>query len=98
MQQILYQNAVDVILYYPDNLGAARNTAVKGFFFGKPGASGFYPQQAVFINWRIAAPAGSGSGSSSGTALWIVLAVVIVVVLAGAGLVLRRRATAAGRE
>ena len=98
MQQILYQNAVDIILYYPDNLGAARNTAVNGFFFGKPGAQGFYPQQSVFINWRIAAPTGSGSGSSSSTALWIGLAVVVVVVLAGAGLVIRRRATSAGRE
>ena len=57
MQQILYQNAVDIILYYPDNLGAVRSSAVKGFFYGKPNAQGFYPQQNVFINWRIATPA-----------------------------------------
>jgi ABC-type transport system substrate-binding protein len=98
MQQILYQNAVDIILYYPDNLGVARTSAVKGFFFGKPDAQGFYPQQNIFINWRTAAPVDSGSGSSSGTVLWIVIAVVVVIVLAAAGLVIRRRATAAGRE
>jgi peptide/nickel transport system substrate-binding protein len=98
MQQILYQNAVDVILYYPDNLGVARTSAVKGFFFGKPDAQGFYPQQNIFINWRIAAPVDSGSSSSSGTVLWIVIAVVVVIVLAAAGLVIRRRATAGGRE
>ncbi len=98
MQQILYQNAVDVILYYPDNLGAARTTGAKGFFFGKPNAQGFYPQQNLFINWRTAAPLASDSSSSSSPALWIVLAVVIVAVLAGAGILLRRRRTAAERE
>ena len=65
MQQILYQNAVDIILYYPDNLGAVRTSAVKDFFYGKPNAQGFYPQQNVFINWQSAAPLSSGGGSSS---------------------------------
>jgi peptide/nickel transport system substrate-binding protein len=99
MQQILYQNAVDVILYYPDNLGAVRSSAVKDFFYGKPGAHGFYPQQNLFINWRTAAPATADSASSSSSAtLWIVIVIVVVVVLAGGALVLRRRTTAAERE
>jgi peptide/nickel transport system substrate-binding protein len=98
MQQILYQNAVDVILYYPDNLGAVRSSAVKDFFYGKPGAHGFYPQQNMFINWRTANAATADSPSSSSPALWIVIAIVVVALLAGAVLVIRRRATAAERE
>ena len=98
MQQNLYQNAVDVILYYPDNLGVVRTAGAKGFFFGKPNAQGFYPQQNLFINWRTAAPLASDTNSSSSPALWIVLVVVIVVVLAGAGILVRRRKTAAERE
>jgi ABC-type transport system substrate-binding protein len=99
MQRILYQNAVDIILYYPDNLGAVRSSAVKDFFYGTKNAQGFYPQQNDFINWRTAAPAGAASASSSSSpAVWIVIAIVAVVVLAGAALLLRRRATAAERE
>jgi peptide/nickel transport system substrate-binding protein len=98
MQQILYQNAVDVILYYPDNLTAVRTSAVKTFVYGKPGAQGFYPQQDDFLNWHIAAPVTADSPSSSSPALWIVLAIVVVLLLAGAVLVIRRRSTAAERE
>jgi peptide/nickel transport system substrate-binding protein len=98
MQQILYQNAVDIILYYPDNLSAVRSSTVKGFFYGKPDAQGFYPQQNDFINWHIAAPATDSASSSSGAAPWIVIAIVAVVVIALAALVIQRRATAAERE
>ena len=78
MQQILYQNAVDVILYYPDFLSAVRTDGVKNFFFGKPNAQGFYPQQNLFINWRTATPVASDASSSSSAALWIVIAIVVV--------------------
>jgi len=100
MQNILYNAHVDVVLYYPDTLSAVRADRVKGFFFGKPDAHGFYPQQNLFIDWRTAAPPASDSASSSGTspAVWIIIAVVAVIVLAGAALLLRRRATAAERE
>ena len=98
MQQILYQNAVDVVLYYPDNLGAVRTSSVKGFFYGKPGAQGFYPQQYVFLDWQSAAPLSSGGGSSSTVVLWVVIAIVVVAALAVAVLLLRRRATAGERE
>jgi len=98
MQQILYQNAVDIVLYYPDNLGAVRSSSVKNFFYGKANAQGFYPEQWVSINWRIASPADSGSGSSSSAVLWIVIAIVVVAALAVAALLLRRRATAGERE
>ena len=59
MQQILYQNAVDVILYYPDFLSAVRTDKVKNYFYGKPNAQGFYPSQSEFINWRSATPVAS---------------------------------------
>jgi peptide/nickel transport system substrate-binding protein len=98
MQQILYQNAVDVILYYPDNLSAVRTDAAKDFFYGTPGAQGFYPQQNLFINWRTATPLAGDSSSSSSAAVWIVLVVVVVALLAGGLIVVRRRSTAAERE
>jgi peptide/nickel transport system substrate-binding protein len=98
MQQILYQNAVDIVLYYPDNLGAVRTSSVKGFFYGKPGAQGFYPQQYVFLDWQSAAPLSSGGGSSSTVVLWVVIAIVVVAALAVTALLLRRRATAGERE
>ncbi len=98
MQQILYRNAVDIVLYYPDNLGAARTSAAKDFFYGQPSAQGFYPQQNLFINWRTATPLASDSSSSSSPALWIVIAVVAVALLAAAAILIRRRTTTAERE
>jgi peptide/nickel transport system substrate-binding protein len=99
MQQILYSNAVDVVLYYPDFLSAVRTNVVKNYFFGKPNAQGFYPQQNLFINWNDAAPVASSaaSSSSSGTTVTIVIVIVVVALLAGGAAFWRRR-TAAERE
>jgi peptide/nickel transport system substrate-binding protein len=99
MQQILYSNAVDVVLYYPDFLSAVRTNVVKNYFFGSPNAQGFYPQQNLFINWNDAAPVASSdaSSSSSGTTVTIVIAIVVVALLAGGAAFWRRR-TAAERE
>ena len=47
MQRIFYRNAVDTILSYPDNLGAVRSSAVKGFFYGTPNAQGFSRSRTV---------------------------------------------------
>jgi peptide/nickel transport system substrate-binding protein len=96
MQQILYQNAVDVILYYPDWLSAVRTSVAKDYFYGKPNAQGFYPIPNEFINWRTATPVGGDSSSS--VAIWIVIAIAAVAVLAGGGIWLRRRTTAGERE
>jgi peptide/nickel transport system substrate-binding protein len=98
MQQILYQNAVDVILYYPDFLSAVRTSDVKDYFYGKPNAQGFYPSPSEFINWRTATPVAAGDSSSSSATLWIVVAIVVVIVLGGGGLIYRRRRTAGERE
>ena len=98
MQQILYQNAVDVILYYPDWLSAVRTSVAKNYFYGKPDAQGFYPIPNEFINWRMATPVAGDASSSSSAALWIVIAVVVVAVLAGGGILVRRRASAGERE
>jgi peptide/nickel transport system substrate-binding protein len=99
MQQILYSNAVDVVLYYPDFLSAVRTNVVKNYFFGKPNAQGFYPQQNLFINWNDATPVASSaaSSSSSGTTVTIVIVIVVVALLAGGAAFWRRR-TAAERE
>ncbi len=98
MQQILYQNAVDVILYYPDWLSAVRTDVVKNYFYGTPNAQGFYPTPNEFINWRTATPVASDASSSSSPALWIVIAIVVVLVLGGGTILLRRRRTAGERE
>jgi peptide/nickel transport system substrate-binding protein len=98
MQQILYQNAVDVMLDYPDWLSAIRTNVVKNYFYGKPNAQGFYPIPNEFINWRMATPVADSSSSGTSPALWIVIAIVVVAVLAGGGYALRRRATAGERE
>ena len=98
MQKILYDANVDIMLWYGDTLNAVRSDQVKGFFYGKPTAQGFYPQQNLFINWRTATPVADASSSGTSPAVWIVIAIVVVVVLAGGGLVLRRRTTAAERE
>jgi peptide/nickel transport system substrate-binding protein len=98
MQQILYQNAVDVILYYPDFLSAVRTSDVQNYFYGKPNAQGFYPSPSEFINWRTATPVAGADSSSSSAALWVVLVIVVVVVLAGGAILIRRRSTAGERE
>jgi peptide/nickel transport system substrate-binding protein len=98
MQQILYQNAVDVILYYPDWLSAIRTSDVKDYFYGTPNAQGFYPIPNEFINWRTATPVADASSSSSSAAVWIIVAIVVVVLLAGGVILLRRRATTGERE
>jgi peptide/nickel transport system substrate-binding protein len=97
MQQILYNANVDVMLYYGDNLSAARSDLVKDFFFGKANAQGFYPQQNLFINWRTAAPV-ADAPASSGSGLVIVIIVIVVLVLGAAGFLVRRRMTAGERE
>src|SRR6185437_16074979 len=98
MQQILHQNAVDVVLYYPDWLSAVRTNVVKDYFYGQPNAKGFYPTPNRFVNWLDATPVATASASSSSPALWIVIAIVAVVVLAGGALLIRRRSTAGERE
>jgi peptide/nickel transport system substrate-binding protein len=98
MQKILYDANVDIMLWYGDTLNVVRGDQVKDFFYGKPNAQGFYPQQNLFINWRTASPAADASSSGTSPVVWIVIAIVVVAVLAGGGFVLRRRTTAAERE
>ena len=98
MQSILYSANVDIILYYPDSLQAVRTTGTSGYYFGKPNAQGFYPQQNVWINWASAAPLAAAGGSPD-TGLYIGVAVGVVVVLGGGGFIaMRRRSTAGERE
>ncbi len=98
MQSILYNANVDVMLYYADNLSAARSDHLKDFFYGTPNAQGFYPQQNAFINWLDASPVANASGSSSTTLIIVVVVVLALAAAGGTGIVLRRRATAGERE
>jgi peptide/nickel transport system substrate-binding protein len=98
MQQILYTNAVDVIINYPDWLSGVRTNVVKNYFYGQPNAQGFYPIPNEFINWRMATPVADAPSSGTSPAVWIVIAIVVVALLAGGGYALRRRATAGERE
>jgi peptide/nickel transport system substrate-binding protein len=98
MQSILYNANVDVMLYYADNLSAARSDHVTDFFYGTANAQGFYPQQNAFINWLDASPVANASGSSSTTLIIVVVVVLALAAAGGTGIVLRRRATAGERE
>jgi peptide/nickel transport system substrate-binding protein len=98
MQSILYNANVDIILYYPDSLQAVRTTDTSDYYFGKPNAQGFYPQQNVWLNWVSATPVAAAGGSSD-TGLYIGVAVAVVVVLGGGGFIaMRRRSTSGERE
>ena len=98
MQSILYNANVDVMLYYADNLSAARSDHLKDFFYGTANAQGFYPQQNAFINWLDASPVANASGSSSTTLIIVVVVVRALAAAGGTGIVLRRRASAGERE
>jgi peptide/nickel transport system substrate-binding protein len=98
MQQILYNASVDIMLFYADGLSAVRTDQVKNFFYGKPNAQGFYPQQNLFINWRTATPLDAPSSGGSGGTTLVVVIVVVVILLGGGAFLLRRRTTAGERE
>jgi len=97
MQQILYRENDDIILYYGYILDATRSDRVSNYPVGSADSSGTYPLQNTFESWRQARPETS-SGSSS-TGLWVGIGVAVAVVaLAGAAFTLWRRRTAAERE
>ena len=104
MQQILYANNADLILFYKNGLSALRTDQVSGYLQGSKDSNGFYPLQHGFTSWWKATPASGAQTASeqakqsSNNALkWIGLGV-LVVVLAGGAVVLVRRRTAGERE
>jgi peptide/nickel transport system substrate-binding protein len=98
MQDILYNQGNDIILYYQDNLEAVRTADVDDYFYGSKNAQGFYPQESDYLNWIEAKPAqAAAGGSSTGLEIGIPI-VVVVIVAAGALIVVRRRRTAGDRE
>jgi peptide/nickel transport system substrate-binding protein len=97
MQQILYRENDDIMLYYGYILDAVRTDKVSNYPVGSADSSGSYPLQDTFVSWRQAAP--QASSSSSNTGLWVGIGVAAaVVVLAGAAFTIWRRRTAAERE
>lgn len=104
MQQILYANNADLVLYYANDLGAMRTDQVTGFLQGDKQSNGFYPLQFGFDSWWKSAPAAGAttaaqeaSQQSSNAFKWIGLAVLIVIVIGAGGYLVRRR-TVAERE
>jgi peptide/nickel transport system substrate-binding protein len=99
MQQLLYAENDDIILYYQNDLAAVRKDSAKGFLSGRPNSQGFYPFQNYKLGWINGVPPASSSSSSSSTGVIIgVVVAVVVILLIGGGLILRRRTSASDRE
>ena len=100
MQSILYDAAVDVILYYKDGLSGVRTDKV-AYMTGKGDAQGVFPLQSLFYNWTHATPVTAQTTSTSSSKAPVIGTVIgVVVVLAAIGVFfgLRRRRTAGDRE
>jgi len=100
MQSILYDAAVDVILYYKDGLSGVRTDKV-GYMTGKGDAQGVFPLQSLFYNWTHATPVTAqttSTSSSKAPVIGTVIGVVVVLAAIGVFIGLRRRRTAGDRE
>ncbi|MFC4786063.1 ABC transporter substrate-binding protein [Nocardioides sp. MAHUQ-72] len=104
MQEILYANNADIILFYKNGLSAMRTDQVANYLQGSEDSDGFYPLQHGFTSWWKAEPATGATSaakqaeeSSQSALTWIGLGV-LVVVLVGGGVFLLRRRTAGDRE
>jgi peptide/nickel transport system substrate-binding protein len=98
MQNILYNQNADIILFYPNILEAVRTKDTSNFIYGKSDSSGFPPRQEVYLDWLDAKPVDTpGGGTNLGLVVGIPVAVVVVVA-AGIAFVLVRRRTAGERE
>jgi peptide/nickel transport system substrate-binding protein len=100
MQSILYDAAVDVILYYKDGLSGVRTDKV-AYMTGKGDAQGVFPLQSLFYNWTHATPVTAqttSTSSSKAPVIGTVIGVVVVLAAIGVFIGLRRRRTAGDRE
>ena len=98
MQNILFNQNADIILFYQNILEAVRTKSVSDFIYGKPDGSGFPPRQEVYLDWLDARPlAATAGGTNLGLAVGVPVAAVVVIG-AGAIFALRRRRTAGERE
>ncbi|HEY7175478.1 MAG TPA: hypothetical protein VH442_11225, partial [Micromonosporaceae bacterium] len=102
MQQILYQDAPYIVLFYPDDL-EAYNSAKWGGVVRQPAKTGVafyqfgtYTSQNVDLRADLAA---NTSKSGSNTIIWVIVGIVAVILVAGLAFgLLRRRSTADERE
>lgn len=98
MQNILYTQNADIILFYQNILEAVRTKDVSDFIYGKPDSSGFPPRQEVYLDWMDAKPADAvGGGTNLGLVVGIPVGVVVVAAAVVVFALLRRR-TSAERE
>ncbi|MFX4291668.1 ABC transporter substrate-binding protein [Streptomyces bohaiensis] len=104
MQQLLYQDAPAIVLYYENQLEAYNSERWSGFET-QPADAGMIREQQGAFGYRSATPAGgsggqaAGSGSDSGSALpWVIGGLVLVAVAGGGFAWMQRRKTADDRE
>ncbi|MGH3424787.1 MAG: ABC transporter substrate-binding protein, partial [Nocardioidaceae bacterium] len=99
MQEILYEDNNNIMLYNANLLNAVRTDIVSDLVAGSADENGLYPPQPVFWNYLEATPpAATDDGGSSNTAMYVGGGVVAVLVIVGGGIALRRRSTADERE
>lgn len=93
LQKLIYQAAVNDVLYYADELEAYRSDRFGGFT-KEPAKDGVISGQNGYAGFYHAKPAGSsehnGSGSTA-TVVWIMAGVVVVRLIIGGVVVARRR-------
>ncbi|TDP91164.1 peptide/nickel transport system substrate-binding protein [Labedaea rhizosphaerae] len=106
MQSRLYDNAVNVMLYYDDSLEAYRKDKFASFAT-QPDPGGTITYQQGYWGYYGAVPAGEGgasnassqdSGSNTGLILGVIGGVVVIAAVAGVVVARRRKSTADERE
>jgi len=94
---MIYEAAVNDVIYCPDSLEAYRSDRFTGFT-RQPAQDGVIAGQNGYWGFYDAAPVGAGGSGVPGWVLPVGIVVMLLLVGGGVVLVLRRRATAADRE
>jgi peptide/nickel transport system substrate-binding protein len=94
---MIYEAAVNDVIYCPDSLEAYRSDRFTGFT-RQPAHDGVIAGQNGYWGFYDAAPVGAGGSGVPGWVLPVGIVVMLLLVGGGVLLVLRRRASAADRE
>jgi peptide/nickel transport system substrate-binding protein len=94
---MIYEAAVNDVIYCPDSLEAYRSDRFTGFT-RQPAQDGVIAGQNGYWGFYDAAPVGAGGSGVPGWVLPVGIVVMLLLVGGGVLLALRRRASAADRE